>query len=121
MWHAHLARDHGRDARATRRIASRTLLLIQLPARIQVVEIQNCVEDQRITSRSLPAPERIHRKENHVTTVERRINYCSVLRNLVTAVEQTRNQKFVGIPPTQNYARPLIRRNQSNQIAALFF
>gem|GEM_PF-3916472 len=34
-------------------------LLVDLPSRIQIIEIQNRVEDQEVTARSLPSPERI--------------------------------------------------------------
>jgi hypothetical protein len=34
-------------------------LLVQLPSGIQIIEIQNRVEDQKVTARSLPAPKRI--------------------------------------------------------------
>ena len=35
------------------------LLLVQLPPRIQVIEIQNRVEDQEVASLRLSAPERV--------------------------------------------------------------
>src|ERR671939_202754 len=60
-WHAHLARDHGRDARATPRNHALSLL-VQFPPRVQIGEIHDHVPDERITSRSLSAPERIVRE-----------------------------------------------------------
>src|SRR2546421_5585050 len=44
-----------------------------------------------------------------------------MLRNLVAAVEQPRNQEFIRIAPTQDHSRPLRGRNQAPEIAALLF
>src|SRR2546430_2924559 len=97
------------------------LLLVELPARIQIIEVENRIEDQRITSRRLSSPERIQREQDDVTALERRIDYRRMLRNLVAAVEQSRNQEVARIAPTHYHSRPLHRRNQANQIAALLF
>src|SRR5438874_1832730 len=44
-----------------------------------------------------------------------------MLRDLVSAVEQPRDEQLIRIAPTQNHARPLRRRNQTHEIAALLF
>src|SRR5205807_5177019 len=69
----------------------------------------------------LSAPERIEREQDDVAAFERRIDYRRMLRDLVAAVEQSRNQKVPRIAPTHYHSRPLRRRNQADQIAALLF
>src|SRR2546425_9716559 len=78
------------------------LLLVELSARIQIIEVENRIEDQRITSRSLSAPERIQREQDDMTALERRINYRRLLRNLFAAADQSRNQAGRRIPPTND-------------------
>ena len=71
LWHAHLARVHGRDTRPTPRRTTSRLLFVQLSSRVQIVKIHDHVPHERITSRSLSAPERIIREQNDVTAIQR--------------------------------------------------
>src|SRR5262245_5625307 len=63
------------------------LLLCQFPPRMQLIEIQNGIEHEKVTALSFTAPERVVREEHHVTFFNRHINHCGALRDLVASFE----------------------------------
>ena len=71
------------------RTQGRLSALIQLPSRIQVVEIKNSVEHERIRPDRLATIERIDREQHHVPLLYRRINDCGALRDVSAAIQQS--------------------------------
>ena len=79
------------------------LLLIQLPPRVQMVEIQDRVEHQEVAALRLAAPDRVVREQHHVALVERRRrSTAGVLRDLAAAIEQARHQQVARVGVAQD-------------------
>jgi hypothetical protein len=112
VWHAHPAR--GSRARRPGHVVTSH----PASAGVQVIEIQNCVEDERITSGGLSAPEWIHRKR--ITDPARA---ASRLRQRVARFSsppsnRPETRKFVGVAPAQNPRVGAVGRNQQPGYAA---
>src|ERR1700730_6084053 len=95
------------------------LLLLQLPPRIQTIEIQNRIQHQRIRPPRLPAINRIDREQNHVSVTRGHIRNRRVLRDLFATVHQSRNQQLLVVRITQNHARPVRRRDDARIVHLL--
>ena len=64
------------------------LLLRQLSPHIQVVEIQNRIEYERVTAHCLAAINRINREHYNVSFIQRYVNHCWMLGDLVASFHQ---------------------------------
>ena len=65
------------------------LLFVQLSSRIQVIEIQNRVEDKKITALCFSAPERVIGKQHNMPLIKRHINDRCMLSNLIARLQQS--------------------------------
>ncbi len=63
------------------------LLLLHLSARIQVIEIENRVENEKVAARSLSAPEWVVREEHDVAALEWRIDHSGVLSDFIASIQ----------------------------------
>ena len=63
-------------------------LLVKFPAGVQVVEVQDRVEDEKVAPLSLSAPDRIVGEEDDVPPLDRHVDYRRVLRDLIATIEQ---------------------------------
>ena len=63
------------------------LLLIKLPARLQVVKVKNRVEHHKVAPFCLTSPDRIVREEDHMTCSRRHIYHHWTLGNLIATIQ----------------------------------
>src|SRR6185437_1637492 len=98
---------------------SGALLRVELPAGVEVIEVEQCVEDERIGANRLTPVDRIVREQHHVSFLHRHVDHDWPLRNIAPAVEQAGNQKVALIRESQRNARTLAWRDDRQRGAQL--
>lgn len=73
---------------------------------LEVIVIQNCVEDETITAKSLATIDRVIPEEEHRTLAEVRIHNNCAFRNGAALVEKAVEQQRFGIRESQNHLGP---------------
>src|SRR5438045_1684121 len=68
---------------------------IQLASRVEVVEVQNRVEDERIAADGLAAVDRVVREQHDVSLPYRHVNDDGALGDVRPAFEQSRDEQRV--------------------------
>src|SRR5262249_60767019 len=61
---------------------------VQLPSRVEVIEVHQRVEDQKVAALRLTAPDRVVRERDHVALVERDVDDGGMLRDLGTVFDE---------------------------------
>src|SRR5439155_21975708 len=92
-------------------LSARLLSRIELPSRVQLIEIQQRVEHEEIAAFGLTAPDRVVRERYDVPFVERHVDDGGVLRDLVAVFDEAGDEQVFRIGVPQDDARPLRRRN----------
>src|SRR5204862_1137275 len=95
------------------------LLRVHLPSRVELVEIQERVEDEEIAAFCLTAPDGVVRKRDHMTSFERHIDDCRVLRDLAAVLDQPRHEQVLRVRVAQDNARACGWRNHVDAVAEL--
>src|SRR5262245_13358263 len=85
-----------------------------------MIEVQDRIEYQEITSLRFGAPERVVGKEHDVSFPERGIDHGCVLREFASLIQKTGHQKLVCIRVAQYDARALAGRDHVDRISKLF-
>src|SRR4051794_16453656 len=98
----------------------RDLSRIQFPARIQMIEVQQRVEDQEIAALGLAAPDRVVREGDDVPLLEWYVDNGRVLRDLGAVFNQARHEQVAVVRVAENHARTRRRRNHVDAVAQLF-
>src|ERR1051326_5951477 len=86
------------------------LLVIELPPRIQIVEVHDRVQHERITPDRLPAIHGIDREEHQVPLPPGRVDHDRPIRDLAASLEQAGDQEVALRREAEHHARPLVRR-----------
>src|SRR5437773_3037049 len=89
---------------------------LQLSPRIQIVELQNRIQHQRITPDRLPAVHRIDREEHQVPLPSRRVDHDGPVRDLAAALEEAGDQEIALRCEAEHHARSLVRRDDGERI-----
>src|SRR6185312_15166873 len=96
------------------------LLRVQLSPRVEMIEVQDCVEHERIGADCLSTIDRVVRKQDYMSLLHWDIHDDRSLCNIASAIEQARNQQVALIGESQRNTRSLIRRDDRQRVAQLF-
>src|SRR3981081_4525583 len=91
---------------------------IQLPARIEVVEVEQRVENEEIAADRLAAVHRIVGEQNHVSLAHRRVDHHWPLRD-VGPIEQSGHEQIALIAESEDPPGPQRGRNDVQRISQL--
>ncbi len=62
-----------------------------------MIEVEDGVEDQKVTALRLAAPERVVGEQHDMPLIERHVNHCGVLSKIAAAVKQTGYEQVFGV------------------------
>jgi len=89
-------------SRPSRRSA---LSSVQLPPRVQPIEVQQRVEHQEVAAFRLAAPDRVVRKRDDVPFVERHVDDRRVLRDFAAVFDKARYEQVARIRVAEDDAQ----------------
>src|SRR5512146_2361821 len=92
---------------------------IQLPAGVQVIEVEQRVQHERVAPDGFATIDRVVAEEHDVSLVHRHVHHHRMLRNTLATIQQPRHEQIVRTAEAEHDARALIWGNDVERVAEL--